>query len=52
MSAQTGTKPTKTYRYKFSKGFLENLKEFTRIHKFDEAKVFKEHFDEWKDENK
>ena len=42
----------KTYRYKFSKGFLETLKEFTRIHKFDEAKVFKENFNEWKDENK
>ena len=52
MSAKTETTPTKTYRYKFSKGFLENLKEFTRIHKFDEAKVFKEHFEEWKDENK
>ena len=52
MSAQTETKTIKTYRYKFSKGFLEDLKEFTRIHKFDEAKVFKEHFDEWKDENK
>ena len=42
----------KTYRYKFSKAFLENLKEFTRIHKFDDPKIFKEHFDEWKDENK
>jgi hypothetical protein len=42
----------KTYRYKFSKAFLENLKEFTRIHKFDDPKIFKENFDEWKDENK
>ena len=41
----------KTYRYKFSKGFLETLKEFTRIHKFDEAKVFKENFNDWKEDN-
>ena len=41
----------KTYRFKFSNGFLEVLKEFTRIHKFDETKVFKEKFDEWKEEN-
>ena len=51
MSAQMNTAPAKTYRFKFSKGFLEDLKEFTRIHKFDEAKVFKEKFDEWKEEN-
>ena len=51
MSAQTDTMSAKTYRFKFSKGFLEHLKEFTRIHKFDEAKIFKEHFDEWKEEN-
>ena len=52
MSAQTETVSGKTYRFKFSKDFLENLKEFTRIHKFDNAKVFKENFNEWKDENK
>ena len=51
MSAQTDTMSAKTYRFKFSKGFLEHLKEFTRIHKFDDAKIFKEHFDEWKEEN-
>ena len=52
MSAETETVSGKTYRFKFSKDFLENLKEFTRIHKFDNAKVFKENFNEWKDENK
>ena len=52
MSAQTVTVTGKTYRFKFSKDFLEILKEFTRIHKFDEAKIFKENFNEWKDENK
>ena len=51
MSSQTQTTANKTYRYKFSEGFLEHLKEFTRIHKFDEAKVFKENFEEWKKEN-
>ena len=51
MSAQTDTTSAKIYRFQFSKGFLENLKEFTRIHKFDDAKIFKEHFDEWKEEN-
>ena len=51
MSAQTDTTSAKIYRFKFSKGFLEVLKEFTRIHKFDDAKIFKEHFDEWKEEN-
>ena len=30
---------------------MEDLKEFTRIHKFDEAKVFEKKFDEWKEEN-
>ena len=52
MSSQIQQPANKTYRYKFSKGFIEELKEFTRIHKYDEAKVFKEHFEEWKDENK
>ena len=42
----------KTYRFKFSKGFLENLKEFTRIHKFDDPKIFKESFGIWQEENK
>lgn len=42
----------KTYRFKFSKGFIENLKEFTRIHKFDDPKIFKESFGIWQEENK
>ena len=52
MSSQTQPPASKIYRYKFSKGFIENLKEFTRIHKYDEAKIFKEKFEEWKEENK
>ena len=51
MSTQTEKPMSKTYRFKFSKGFLENLKEFTRIHKFDQPKAFKENFEIWKEEN-
>ena len=51
MSTQPVTSVSKTYRYKFSNEFLENLKEFTRIHKFDDAKVFKENFETWKEDN-
>ena len=49
----TDTKPSaKTYRYKFSKDFLVNLKEFSRIHKFDEPQVFKDSWEEWCKTNK
>ena len=49
----TDTKPSaKTYRYKFSKDFLVNLKEFSRIHKFDESQVFKDSWEEWCKTNK
>ena len=51
MSTQTVINVSKTYRYKFSNEFLENLKEFTRVHKFDDAKVFKENFETWKEDN-
>ena len=51
MSTQLEKPMSKTYRFKFSKGFLENLKEFTRIHKFDQPKAFKENFETWKEEN-
>ncbi len=46
-STDTNTSTVKTYRYKFSKGFLVNLQEFSRIHKFDEPQVFKESWEEW-----
>ena len=46
-STDTNTSTAKTYRYKFSKGFLVNLQEFSRIHKFDEPQVFKESWEEW-----
>ncbi len=49
----TDKKPAaKTYRYKFSSDFLANLKEFSRIHRFDESQIFKEHWEVWCKENK
>jgi len=49
----TDTKPSaKTYRYKFSSEFLVNLKDFARIHKFDESQVFKDSWEEWCKDNK
>ena len=44
----TDTKPSaKTYRYKFSQEFLVNLKDFARVHKFDDSQVFKDSWEEW-----
>ena len=40
MSTDTKTN-AKTYRYKFSKDFLVNLKEFSRIHKFMSPRYLK-----------
>ena len=42
----------KTYRYKFSDAFLDNLKEYSRLHKFDEPVSFKDNWEIWCDENK
>jgi len=53
MDTNTDTKPVaKTYRYKFSPDFLVNLKEFSRIHRFDDAQVFKDNWKNWIEENK
>ena len=35
----------KIYRYKFSNGFLPNLLDFARIHRYDEPTDFKEQWD-------
>ena len=43
---------TKIYRFKFSPKFLEHLKEFSRIHRFDTAGAFKDNWEIWCDENK
>ena len=41
----------KTHRFKFSNNFCEIIEEFTRIHKYDKSKEFKEAWNEWKDDN-
>jgi hypothetical protein len=41
----------KTHRFKFSNNFCEIIEEFTRIHKYDKSKDFKEAWNEWKDDN-
>ena len=39
------------YRFKFSKNFLQHLHEFSRIHKYDDSKIFKEHWEQWTKDN-
>ena len=41
----------KIFRFKFSNSFSQKLEQFTRIHKFDKSKDFKEAWNEWKDDN-
>ena len=43
---------TKIYRFKFSPKFLEYLRYFSRIHRFDTAGGFKDNWEIWCDENK
>ena len=52
MSAATETTMSRTYRFKFDATFLGQLKEFSRIHKFDEPSAFKDNWKIWCDENK
>jgi hypothetical protein len=52
MSTDNKKKAAKTYRYKFSDKFLVHLKEYSRIHKFDDAVAFKDNWQIWCDENK
>ena len=52
MMSDTKKKAAKTYRYKFSDKFLVHLKEYSRIHKFDDAPAFKDNWQIWCDENK
>ena len=39
------------YRYKFSQHFMDKLYEFSKIHQYDDRKVFKESWSKWTDEN-
>ena len=42
----------KTFRFKFSAEFLNYLKDFSRIHRFDDSESFKENWEIWCKENK
>ena len=39
------------YRYNFSKGFIEDLYEFSKVHQYDHRKDFKEAWVKWTDAN-
>ena len=41
----------KTHRFKFSNAFSSLVEEFSRIHKYDKPKDFKEAWNDWKQEN-
>jgi len=43
---------TNIFRFKFTPQFQEKLVSFTKIHKFDDAVIFRENWDEWLEENK
>lgn len=43
---------SKTYRYKFSESFKNELMGFSRIHKYDESAAFKDNWDIWCKDNK
>ena len=45
------TTQIKTHRFKFSEGFSNLIEDFSRIHKYDKPKDFKEAWNEWKDNN-
>ena len=49
MNSDNNKNTTKIYRYKFSEGFLANLKEYSRIHKYDEPDNFKDNWKIWCD---
>ena len=39
------------YRYKFSSNVLNDIQEFTNVHKYDEPDIFREHWEMWAKEN-
>lgn len=45
--------PTKIniYRYKFTIEFMEKLYQFSKIHQYDDRRVFKEEWENWIDDN-
>lgn len=45
------TTQIKIHRFKFSEGFSNLIEDFSRIHKYDKPKDFKEAWNEWKETN-
>ena len=45
MASQDST--SKIFRYKFTPEFQQKLVAFTKIHKFDDAAIFRENWEEW-----
>ena len=50
MASQDST--TQIFRFKFTPQFQEKLVGFSKIHKFDDAPIFRENWNEWLEENK
>ena len=42
---------TTIYRYKFSNDIMEIITEFSKIHQFDERKIYKESWGKWVEDN-
>ena len=40
------------YRFKFSDDIIDMISRFSKVHEYDDRKVFKEEWDKWVDENK
>ena len=38
----------KTFRFEFSKGFIDELSRFSKVHQFDERRAYKEAWQKWK----
>ena len=52
--SQLDTEETTTaniYRYKFTQEFMDHVHTFSKIHQYDDRKVFKEAWIDWKEEN-
>ena len=45
------TNNTKTFRFKFSPDFMEELSVFARVHKHDDTKTFKTYWTQWIEKN-
>lgn len=50
MSVNSNIK-VKTYRYNFTKEFILQVSFFSKLHQYDDRKVFKEEYEKWKKEN-